>query len=319
VALIFKMSNKQVSAVSWNCALNLRDEWEKLEDIEEYMREKFSRYEIKYCIYAHEFGKQGDHPHLQGYTQFCTRYSLNKVMKDWSPAFVQPSRGDCADNWDYLRKEGHKFIEFGTRPKFEKKVKVNLMSKAIELARSDQMAQLESEMPGLWLRNRRDLERVHLEAVRPLCEVRKGIWLVGSPGTGKSLFAHRYGDVYHKPPNKWFDAYADQKAIIVDDIDSSNAPTLGNYLKLWCDCYPFLAEVKGSSVYLKHKVVIVTSNYRINTLYEDAELRGALHRRFKEVVVLGFRETPEGMIEIKTPDPNNNMLVIWLNFINILD
>jgi hypothetical protein len=122
------MSNKQVSAISWNCAQNLRDEWKCLEDVEVYMREKFSRYEIKYCIFAHEFGKQGDHPHLQGYTIFEKRYSLNKLMKDWKPAFVQASRGDSASNFDYLRKEGYHFIEFGKRPNFEeKKTKENTM------------------------------------------------------------------------------------------------------------------------------------------------------------------------------------------------
>jgi hypothetical protein len=314
------MSNKQVSAVSWNIHVSFRDEWTSFDDLSAHMREKFSRYEIKYCCYGEELGKQGVTPHLQGYTIFEKRYSLKKIIKDWSPCFVQASRGDSADNFEYIVKEGMKFTEFGSRPKFEKKLsKVDKMKRAIELARSDQLGQLESEMPGLWLRSRRDLERVHLEAIRPLCDKRSGIWLVGSPGTGKSLFAHRYGDVYHKPPNKWFDGYQNQEIIIIDDLDRSNAEKMGYYLKLWCDCYPFLAEVKGSALYLKHKTTIVTSNYRINTLYEDPDLRGSLHRRYKEIVVLGFRETPEGMIEIKTPDPNHSMRVIWLNFINILD
>lgn len=313
------MSNKQVGAISWNCHVSFKDEWKDLDDVSEFIREKFSRYEIKYCCYSEEFGKQGVTPHLQGYTLFKKRYSLKKIMKDWKPTFIQPSRGDSADNFEYIVKEGMKFTEFGTRPKFEKKVKANTMGRAIELARSDQLDLLESEMPGLWLLRRRDLERVHLEAIRPLCDKRRGIFLVGAPGVGKSLFAHRFGDVYHKPPNKWFDGYQNQKVIIVDDLDKSNAAALGYYLKLWCDCYPFLAEVKGSSLYLKHKVVIVTSNYRINTLYEDPDLRASIHRRYKEIVVLGFRETPEGMIEIKTPDPNHSMRVIWLNFVNIID
>jgi len=247
----------------------------------------------------------------------CSNF-FNKILKAWSPCFVQPSRGDVSDNFTYIVKEGNTFTEFGTRPKIEtKKVKVNLMAKAIDLARQGQLAQLELEMPGLWLRNRRDFERVHLEAVRPLNKLRKGIWLVGSPGTGKSLFAHKYDtNVYHKPPNKWFDGYFDQKVIVVDDIDRSNAESLAYYLKLWCDCYPFLAEIKGSAVYLDHEIVIVTSNYRINTLYSDPDLQAALHRRYKEVVVLGFRETPIGEIEIKTQE---GLITKYFNNTNILD
>jgi len=66
-------------------------------------------------------------------------------------------------------------------------------------------------------------------------------------------------------------------------------------------------------VYLKHKNVIVTSNYRINTLYDDDDLRAAIHRRYKEVVVLEYRETPIGEIEIKTVDPDHPMLFKWYN------
>jgi len=61
-----------------------------------------------------------------------------------------------------------------------------------------------------------------------------------------------------------------------------------------------VGEFKGGSLSLLHRAVIVTSNYRINTLYTDPELQAALHRRYQEIVVLGFQETPEGMGTIKT-------------------
>ncbi len=161
-----------------------------------------------------------------------------------------------------------------------------------------------------------------MEDVRPSLIQRKGLWLVGSPRKGKSFFAHNFSEnVYHKPPNKWFDGYMDQDTIIVDDIDTSNAEQLVNYLKLWCDPYPFLAEVKGDSTYLCHKTVIVTSNYRIDTLYSDDQLRKALHERYKEVVVLGFRDLIMlgGGVEILTVDPKNCMLTVYLNKNNIFD
>lgn len=181
------------------------------------------------------------------------------------------------------------------------------------------MDKIEEEAPAQYLRQRLAFERLAHEGGRPDPYERLNLWLVGSPGTGKSWFANRFNvhSCYNKPPSKWFCGYTDQEVIIVDDIDRSNAATLGYYLKIWGDRYSILSEVKGGSVYLKHKNLIVTSNYRIDTLFEDADLRQALHRRYKEVVVLDVRETPIGEIEIKTLGPNMNF--IWLNNITIFN
>jgi len=67
------MSNKQVSANSWNCHVSFKDEWKDLSDVADFMRGKFSMFDISYCCYSEEFGKQGVTPHLQGYTIFKKR------------------------------------------------------------------------------------------------------------------------------------------------------------------------------------------------------------------------------------------------------
>jgi hypothetical protein len=51
-------------------------------------------------------------------------------------------------------------------------------------------------------------------------------------------------------------------------------------------------------------------------LYDDPDLRAALHRRYKEIVVVGYEETPIGQIEIKTP---NGLFTKTYNNNNILD
>lgn len=319
------MSNLQVSNISWNVHLSYNDEWKTLDDVIKHVRGIFSRYEIKYCCYSKEMGKQNVTPHIQGFTQFSRRYSYKKIFEDWhvnNKVFVQKSLGTPSDNLQYVMKEGIEFFEFGTRPKvLEKKEDKGRVDykRLIELATSGQLDKIIEEAPGQYLRQRLAFERLAHEGGRPDPCIRKNLWLVGSPGTGKSWFANRY-DVYssyNKPPSKWFCGYTNQKVIIVDDIDKSNAATLGYYLKIWGDRYSILSEVKGGSVYLRHETVIVTSNYRINTLYDDDDLRQAIHRRYKEIVVLDVRETPIGMIEIKTPGPNMNF--VWLNLTNILD
>lgn len=80
--------------------------------------------------------------------------------------------------------------------------------------------------------------------------------------------------------NKWWDAYSGQKAIILDDLDKSHA-FLGHSLKRWADRYAITGEVKGSTVPLYYEVIIVTSQYKIEQIWEDEETRSALRRRFE--------------------------------------
>lgn len=116
------MSNQQVSNISWNCHLSYNDEWNTLDDVIKHVRGIFSRYEIKYCCYSKEMGKQGVTPHIQGFTQFSRRYSYKKVFEDWhvnNKVFVQKSVGNASENLKYILKEGIEFFEFGTRPKID--------------------------------------------------------------------------------------------------------------------------------------------------------------------------------------------------------
>jgi len=45
---------------------------------------------------------------------------------------------------------------------------------------------------------------------------------------------------------------------------------LGHYLKIWGDHYACTGEVKGGTVPLVHKRLIITSNYSIAELFKEA-------------------------------------------------
>lgn len=48
----------------------------------------------------------------------------------------------------------------------------------------------------------------------------RGIWIYGPPGTGKTHRARtRYGKVYLKPQNKWWDGYQGEETVVIDDLD----------------------------------------------------------------------------------------------------
>lgn len=122
----------------------------------------------------------------------------------------------------------------------------------------------------------------------------RGVWIQGSPGAGKShLVETKYPEAYRKPQNKWWDGYEGQEVVILEDLDG---PYLNHYLKVWADKWRASGEVKGGTVPLMHKMLVVTSNYSIREIVEmgskredsvDLVLVQALERRFKLVEMRG--------------------------------
>ncbi len=268
---------------------------------------------VRYMCIGSEMGASGKRPHLQGYVQLTKRKSF-KLVGAAFPWHIENALGSAEENQRYCAKEDGHFWEYGKMKETVSAIKIDY-KEIIKLARAGQVDLIEAQFPAAFLRHRSCLLAMALEVENPFSYERNAIWLVGGPGTGKTRFAHALDtDVYFKNPNRWFDGYHSNAIVCVDDVDSTNFVGLSYWLKRWGDRYPILGERKHGSLYLKHQVIVVTSNYRIDTLIKrcgcDEELAFALHRRFKEVVVLDHRETPIGQIEIKTPDR-------WLNNINI--
>lgn len=105
-------------------------------------------------------------------------------------------------------------------------------------------------------------------------------WLWGDAGTGKTRSAwERYPGLYVKNRNKWWDGYNGEEVVLIDDWDP-NCSQLAGYLKVWSDRYPFRAEVKGSSMMIRPKKIIITSNYSPADCFSIQDLE-AIRRRFK--------------------------------------
>jgi len=107
-----------------------------------------------------------------------------------------------------------------------------------------------------------------------------GVWIHGASGSGKTrAVLGLYPDCYIKPRNLWWDGYAGEDVVLVDDVDVFDK-ALGGKFKHWADYPAFIGEAKGTSVRIRPKKVIITSQYTIQQIWEDPETRDALGRRF---------------------------------------
>lgn len=116
----------------------------------------------------------------------------------------------------------------------------------------------------------------------------RGIWVYGISGVGKSHYVRtRFTDLFVKAQNKWWDGYTGQSIVLLDDFDHLGV-CLSHYLKIWADKWASTGEIKGATVPLRHTAFYVTSQYSIDELWpgpEHADVREALHRRFRKVYI----------------------------------
>lgn len=116
-------------------------------------------------------------------------------------------------------------------------------------------------------------------------------WWYGPPGVGKSR-PWRAINPYPKSSNKWWGGYDNEEIVLLEDLDTDHK-VLGHYLKIWADRYPFIADIKGSHLYINPPRIVVTSNYHPTEIGFHDRVTEAIMSRFKVV-----RVTKE-----KPPDP----------------
>lgn len=241
--------------------------------------EKFSTDHCKYLVYGKEVAPETGTPHLQGF------FTLNKVMRitgitkalGLTAIHLEAAKGTSLQASDYCKKEGD-FVEFGTPPTPGQRTDLTVLCEAILDGAS--MKDVADLNPATYIRNYRGL--AHYKSLQQADYTHddvRGVWYYGPPGTGKSHAARAMSDsLYIKSQNKWFDGYAGETHILIDDLDSN---CLGHYLKLWADKYAVSGEVKGGIVKLAHTTLIVTSNYSIADLWKDDLIMAqAIKRRF---------------------------------------
>lgn len=129
-------------------------------------------------------------------------------------------------------------------------------------------------------------------------------WHYGATGCGKSRgIRDRYpaGQLYCKDAsNAWMEQFNGEPNMLIEDVDKYHVK-LGYQIKIWADRYPFIGNVKGSSVSMRPEKVLVTSNYLPEDIWSDDATVLPIYRRFAM-----HKYLEDGTIVITKPGDDNH-------------
>lgn len=228
---------------------------------------------------------EDDTPHYQGYCEFKQQQALTAVKKINGRAHWEPRKGTQEEAVAYVQKEDTR-----VEGPFEKGelsggqgTRSDLDEVGKEIIAGAKMKEISEAQPALYIQYARGMEKLAaLHAPKYSHTECRGEWWYGEPGTGKSMTARtEYPDAFIKAQNKWWCGYQFEDEVILDDLDKLGGQTLGHYLKIWGDSYHATGEIKGGTVNLNHKKLIITSNYTPEEMWPDDDvLCQAIKRRF---------------------------------------
>jgi len=237
--------------------------------------------DARYCIAGREMAASGT-PHLQGFLYFKNARSQRATRVSLPACHVEPMRGSPAQAAQYCRKEDSTPFSYGAEPATQSEKGQSERDRYEQAWHHAKAGRIEEIDADIRLRQYGTIKRIALDYAPVLSSLPHtcGLWIHGLSGAGKSrAVLDSYPDCYPKPRNKWWDGYAGQPIILLDDVDVFDV-ALGGMLKHWADHYPFIAEIKGGGIKIRPQRLIVTSQYQIADIWSDEKTQSALLRRF---------------------------------------
>lgn len=271
--------------------------WNNYDDSNE---QTLSELKYKYIYYGKEVAPTTGTPHLQGYICLINQQTESAIRKKLKGAHVEAMRGSLEKNDLYCSKGGM-VTELGTKPltsnqKGEKEIE--RYKRAREYAKSGDFDKIDAD---IYIRHLGNLKKIRAEsqnAPPALNGELTNVWLWGPPGSGKSSQAFNQNPgAYLKGLNKWWDGYDGQETVIIDDMDPYHK-SLAQEFKVWGHHYPFPAETKGGSICIRPKKLIITSNYRIDEVWDDETTREAMKRRYQEEYVASHSQITDKITKL---------------------
>lgn len=247
----------------------------------------------EYLVYQEEQGSNGT-KHLQGYIVFGTRKTLAFMKKNvHATAHWETAKGSAVQNKAYCTKDDTRLAgpwEIGSMPKNIGQGK-----------RTDLKRLRETILTGA---SRRKLFKDHtsesfkyvggismlISLTKPPPRESMTVELhIGPPDTGKTRYCmDNFPDHWATPLRQgktmWFDGYDLHDTVLIDDYNGEMP--LVNLLRL-LDRYVVQVPIKHGHAWWKPKLVIITSNYELDTWYDFSNRQAslaALQRRITKTV-----------------------------------
>lgn len=262
----------------------------------EYLKSWFGNGRVRYLVCSKEVAPMTGTPHLQGYVYLTGRgttwNALRKKIFGGGRAYIAVAKGNSEQNMEYVKKiragdevANEEVFEYGERPLTQKEkgeTERERYVRARDLAIKGNLDDIDAD---IYVRHYNTLKRIRddarlssdLENIDELVNE----WFYGESGSGKSWTArNRYPDAYLKMCNKWWQGYAGEDVVIIEDFDKRH-DVLVHHMKIWSDRYPFICEVKGSGVKIRPNKIIVTSNYHPEQIWHESSDLEPILRRFK--------------------------------------
>jgi len=231
-----------------------------------------------YTVVGREKGKE-DTPHLQGYLYFKTVKSFGQIKKLLPRAHIEAAKGTPVQAAEYCKKDGD-YEERGECPMSQDQkgqCTKRRWDDARQLAREGRFEEIDSE---LYIKYQTSFKKIRSDCqeMPESIPVLQNQWIWGPSGSGKSRKAREENPgAYIKNVNKWWCGYKDQDTVIIDEW-SPDHKVLTHHLKVWADHHPFQAETKGSSMCIRPKKLVITSNYAPDECFEKTDLEPILRR-----------------------------------------
>lgn len=248
-------------------------------------KEILSTYGAQYIVYSHETAPTTGTPHLQGWIGFKNARYEKAVKKLMVGCWVETARGDLNQNKDYINKVAE-LVTIGIPPKSKESIGADEAARWKLVKTLAKEGKLDDIPEDIYVRYYSTLKKIAADhrPSPPTLDVLQNEWIWGPSGCGKSKSARdRFPDAYIKDPKeKWWDGYTGQDTVIIDDFDKYQVAQSGE-MKRWCDHYPFPAQIKGSTMFIRPTRIIVTSNYTPEEIWQDAQTLEPINRRFNVI------------------------------------
>lgn len=239
----------------------------------------------QYLVFGREEGEEKQTRHLQGYVEFVNRKRLSALKKFHATAHWERRKGTKIEAIQYCKKDGD-WEEVG-ETKGERGTRSDLEAIRKEIDRGISNEKIAESYFGSWCRYRKSFEEYRM--LRNSKQIRLDLRvfvLHGDAGTGKTRFVYeeeRELFICPDPTLKWFDGYAGESAVLIDDF--RGGADFAFLLRL-LDIYPLRVPIKGSFVSWGPKRIWITSNLPPEAWYTDltAQSYAALKRRIHRVV-----------------------------------